>query len=395
MDFRFTPEEEAFRQEVHEFIENECPAELRGSGVNILQEVGHLFAWRAKLAKKNWVAPAWPKEYGGAGMTIMQQFIYNQETALMRAPPHIFIGGLGVAVVGPTIIHYGSEEQKHDFIPKILSGEHMWCQGFSEPEAGSDLASLKTRAVRDGDDYVINGQKIWTTVAHVSHYMLMLARTDPDAPKHKGISYFIVPMKTPGVTVRPLYNMPGAHEFNEVFLEDVRLPASCLLGEENRGWYMAATTLDIERSNIGSAVGQQQSVEDLTRFARENEGNGLVRLGWDPSLRYELAERYIETEAAMMLSSRVVTLQARGIIPNYEASAVKLYSMEMAQRIANTGLRLLGLYGQLSRGSKWAPLKGRLEYQYLRSIGSTIEGGTSEIQRNIMATRGLGLPRGD
>ncbi len=395
MDFRFTPEEEAFRQEVHDFIEKECPPDLRGGGVNIMQEVGNLFAWRAKLAKKNWVAPAWPKEYGGAGMSIMEQFIYNQETARMRAPPHIFIGGLGVAVVGPTIIHYGSEEQKKEFIPKILSGEHMWCQGFSEPEAGSDLASLKTRAVRDGDDYVINGQKIWTTVAHVSHYMLLLARTDPDAPKHKGISYFIVPMKTPGVTVRPLYNMPGAHEFNEVFFEDARIPATCRLGEENQGWYMAATTLDIERSNIGSAVGQQQSVEDLAEFARENEGNGVVRLGWDPGLRYELAERYIETEAAMMLSSRVVTLQARGLIPNYEASAVKLYSMEMAQRIANTGLRLLGLYGQLARGSKWAPLKGRLEYQYLRSIGSTIEGGTSEIQRNIMATRGLDLPKGD
>ena len=395
MDFRFTPKEEAFRQEVHEVIEKECPADLRGGGVNIMEEIGNLFAWRAKLAKRNWIAPAWPKEYGGAGMSIMEQFIYNQETARMRAPPHIFIGGLGVAVVGPTIIHYGTEEQKKEFIPKILSGEHMWCQGFSEPEAGSDLASLKTRAVRDGDDYVINGQKIWTTVAHVSHYMLMLARTDPEAPKHKGISYFLVPMKTPGITVRPLLNLPGVREFNEVFLEDARIPASCRLGEENQGWYMAATTLDIERSNIGSAVGQQQSVEDLARFAREDKGNGVVRLGWDPCLRYELAERYIETEAAMMLSSRVVTLQAKGLIPNYEASAVKLYSMEMSQRIANTGLRLLGLYGQLARGSKWAPLKGRLEYQYLRSIGSTIEGGTSEIQRNIMATRGLGLPRGD
>jgi alkylation response protein AidB-like acyl-CoA dehydrogenase len=395
MDFRFTPQEEAFRQEVHEVIEKECPADLRGGGVNIMEEIGNLFAWRAKLAKRNWIAPAWPKEYGGAGMSIMEQFIYNQETARMRAPPHIFIGGLGVAVVGPTIIHYGTEEQKKEFIPKILSGEHMWCQGFSEPEAGSDLASLKTRAVRDGDDYVINGQKIWTTVAHVSHYMLMLARTDPEAPKHKGISYFLVPMKTPGITVRPLLNLPGVREFNEVFLEDARIPASCRLGEENQGWYMAATTLDIERSNIGSAVGQQQSVEDLARFAREDKGNGVVRLGWDPSLRYELAERYIETEAAMMLSSRVVTMQARGLIPNYESAAVKLYSMEMAQRIANTGVRLLGLYGQLARGSKWAPLKGRLEYQYLRSIGSTIEGGTSEIQRNIMATRGLGLPRGD
>jgi alkylation response protein AidB-like acyl-CoA dehydrogenase len=399
MDFRFTPEEEEFRKEVRDYIENECPKELRGGGVNIFAEAGNLFAWRAKIAQKKWIAPAWPKEYGGAGMSVMEQFIYNLETARMRAPAPIFLGGLGVAVIGPTIIHYGSEEQKQQFIPRVLSGEHMWCQGFSEPGSGSDLASLQTRAVRDGDDYVINGQKIWTTVAHISQYMLLLARTDPDAPKHKGISYFIVPMKDetgkpyPGVTVRPLYNMADSHEFNEVFFEDVRIPAKNLLGEENQGWYMAATTLDIERSNIGSAVGQQQSVEDLIRYSRENSGNGVVRTGSDPSLRYELAERFIETEAALMLSYRVVSLQARGMIPNYEASAVKLYSMELNQRIANTGVRLLGLYGQLARGSKFAPLKGRLEYQYIRSVANTIEGGTSEIQRNIVATRGLGLPK--
>ena len=242
---------------------------------------------------------------------------------------------------------------------------------------------------------MINGQKIWTTVAHISQYMLMLARTDPDAPKHKGLSYFIVPMKTPGITVRPLFNMADTHEFNEVFFEDVRLPAKCLVGEENRGWYMAATTLDIERSSIGSAVGQQHNVEDLIRFSQENSNNGVVRTRSDPALRYELAERFIETEAAMMLSYRVVTMQAKGLIPNYESSAVKLYAMELAQRIANTGMRLLGLYGLLDRASKWAPLKGRLEYQYLRSVANTIEGGTSEIQRNIVATRGLGLPRSD
>jgi alkylation response protein AidB-like acyl-CoA dehydrogenase len=395
MDFRFSPEEEAFRDEVRDFIEKECPPDLRGPGVNLFQQAGDLFAWRAKLAKKKWVAPAWPVEYGGAGMSIMEQFIYNLETARMRAPAPIFIGGLGVAVIGPTIIHYGSEEQKQEFIPRILSGEHMWCQGFSEPGSGSDLASLQTRAVRDGDDFVINGQKIWTTVAHISHYMLLLARTDPDAPKHKGLSYFIVPMKSPGVTVRPLFNMADTHEFNEVFFEDVRIPAKNLVGEEHRGWYMAATTLDIERSSIGSAVGQQQSVEDLIRFSQANRNNGVVRTARDPSLRYELAERFIETEAALMLSYRVVTMQAKGMIPNYESSAVKLFSMELNQRIADTGVRLLGLYGQLERGSEMAPLKGRLEYQYLRSVANTIEGGTSEIQRNIMATRGLGLPRGD
>ncbi len=393
MDFRFTADEEAFRREVQDFVEKECPPDLKGGDVNFFQQVGNLFAWRAKLAKKGWVAPAWPKEYGGAGMSIMEQFIYSMETARLRAPAPIFIGGLAVAVIGPTIIIYGTQEQKKEHIPPILAGETMWCQGFSEPGSGSDLASLQTRAVRDGDDYVINGQKMWTTLAHLSQYMLLLARTDPDAPKHKGLSYFIVPMKSPGITVRPLYNMAGTHEFNEVFFDNVRIPAKNLVGEEHRGWYQAVTTLDIERSNIGSAVGQQQTVEDLVHFAQENKNNGAVRLSWDPALRYELAERYLEAEVSMLLSYRVVTMQSKGLIPNYEASAVKLYSMELNQRIANTGVRLMGLYGQLARGSKWAPLKGRLEFSYIRSVANTIEGGTSEIQRNIVAQRGLGLPR--
>lgn len=395
MDFRFTPEEEAFRQEVHDFIEKECPPELRNSDIGIFDKLSALMAWRKRVGEKGWIAPAWPKEYGGAGMTIMQQFIYNLETALMRAPPTIFLGGLGVAVIGPTIIIYGTEEQKREYIPGILRGDTMWCQGFSEPGSGSDLASLQTRAVRDGDEWVINGQKIWTTLAHLSQYMLLLARTDPDAPKHKGLSYFIVPMKSPGVTVRPLLNMAGTHEFNEVFFDNVRIPAKNLLGELNRGWYQAVTTLDIERSNIGSAVGQHQAVEDLIRFAQENRGTGMVRIDSDPAMRYELAERWVETEVSMLLSYRLITMQNRGLIPNYEASATKLYSMELNQRIANTGLRLMGMYGQLARGSKWAPLRGRLEFTYLRSVANTIEGGTSEIQRNIVATRGLGLPRGD
>ena len=261
MDFRFTPEEEAFRKEVHDFIESDCPKDLRGGDVSFFEQAGNLFAWRKKVAEKGWVAPAWPKEYGGAGMSIMQQFVYSMETARMRAPAPIFIGALAVAVIGPTIIIYGTEEQKQKHIPKILAGEEMWCQGFSEPGSGSDLASLQTRAVKDGDDYVINGQKIWTTLAHMSQYMLLLARTDPDVPKHKGLSYFIVPMNSPGVTVRPLLNMAGTHEFNEVFFDNVRIPASNLVGEQDRGWYQAVTTLDIERSNIGSAVGQQQTVE--------------------------------------------------------------------------------------------------------------------------------------
>jgi alkylation response protein AidB-like acyl-CoA dehydrogenase len=328
-------------------------------------------------------------------MTIMEQFIYNMETARLRAPSPLFIGGLGVAVLGPTILVYGSEEQKKEYIPAILGGEVMWCQGFSEPGSGSDLASLQTRAVRDGDDYVINGQKMWTTLAHMSKYMLMLARTDADVPKHKGISYFVVPMDSPGVTVRPLMNMANTHEFNEVFFDNVRIPAKNLLGEENRGWYMAVTTLDIERSNIGSAIGQQESVNDLLDFAREHKDNGQTVLASNARMRHELVERRIEAECSMMLSYRLITMQNRGLIPNYEASATKLYSMELNQRIATTGLKMLGMYGQLERGAtgKWAPLGGRLQYQYLRSVANTIEGGTTEIQKNIVATRGLGLPR--
>jgi alkylation response protein AidB-like acyl-CoA dehydrogenase len=393
MDFRLTPEEETFRQEVNAFITAECPPSLRGGGGFSFSNAADYMTWRNKIAGKGWIAPAWPKEYGGASMTVMEQFVYNMETARLRAPAPIYIGGLGVAVLGPTILVYGTDEQKQEYIPGILSGKEMWCQGFSEPESGSDLASLKTRAVRDGDDYVINGQKIWTTVAHMAKYMLCLCRTDPDSPKHKGISYFVIPMDTPGVTVRPLINMAGGHEFNEVFFEDVRVPAKNLLGEENRGWYMAVTTLDIERSNIGSAVGQHQSVEDLIAFAREHKDNGVSAVAHNDNVRLDLADRLIEAECSMMLSFRLITMQNRGLIPNYEASATKLYSMELNQRIATTGLKVLGLYGQLGKGSKWEPLQGRLQYQYLRSVANTIEGGTTEIQKNIVATRGLGLPR--
>jgi alkylation response protein AidB-like acyl-CoA dehydrogenase len=223
--------------------------------------------------------------------------------------------------------------------------------------------------------------------------MILLARTDPDAPKHKGITYFIVDMKAPGVTVRPLVNMAGTHEFNEVFFEDVRVPRDNIIGEENRGWYAAVTTLDFERSSIGSAVGQLQTVEDLITFAREHRSEGISTLDSNPALKYELVDRLIEVEASRMMSYRVASMQNRGLIPNHEASVAKLYSSELNQRIARTALKIMGLYGQLDRGSAHAPKGGRWVYQYLRAVANTIEGGTSEIQRNIIATRGLGLPR--
>ena len=388
MDFRDTPEEAAFREEVREFIKAEAP--LAGLDFREAWQKGQ--TWWKKLQDKGWIAPAWPKEYGGAGMTVMQQFIFNEEMSTLKAPrPMHLIIGLGMA--GPTLIVHGTEEQKKRFLPQMLSGDDIWCQGYSEPEAGSDLASLKTRAVRDGDDYVINGQKTWTTLAHQAKWMILLARTDPDAPKHKGISYFIVDMKSPGLTVQALVNLTGGHEFNEVFLDNVRVPKDNVVGEENRGWYAAVTTLDFERSSIGSAIGLRQEMDSLINYAREHIEDNTSTLGFSPTLRYELSDRLVETEVARMLSYRIASLQGRGLIPNYESSALKLFSTELHQRISETAIRILGLYGQLERGCDLAPLKGRLCYNFLRGAAHTIEGGTSEIQRNIIAQRGLGLPR--
>ena len=394
MDFRDTTEEAAFRTEVQQFIKQEAPQAAKGlSGEEAL--IGNWERnkeWFKKLAERGWIAPAWPKEYGGASLSTMEQFILNEELSLHRVPrPMHLIIGLGMA--GPTMIVHGTDEQKQKYLPGILAGEDVWCQGYSEPGAGSDLASLQTRAVKDGDDYVINGQKIWTTLAHMAKSMILLARTDPDAPKHKGITYFIVDMKAPGVTVRPLMNMADTHEFNEVFFDNVRVPKENVIGEENRGWYAAVTTLDFERSAIGSAIGMKQTVEAVVEFAREHEGDSTSVLRHNPTMRYELSDRMVEVEVARMLSYRVASMQNRGLIPNYEASLLKLYTTELNQRIARTGVRVMGLYGQLMRGSEFAPNGGRACYTYLRSVAYTIEGGTSEVQRNIVAQRGLGLPR--
>ena len=401
MDFKDTREEAAFRQEIKAFLQNELPERFRGiaGGLgmygggdrgDVRSRFEEMREWRTKLADKGWIAPAWPKEYGGAGLSVMQQFIMNEEFAEARAPQ---VGGMGTSMIGPTLIIQGSEEQKKEHLGRILSGEVQWCQGFSEPGSGSDLASLQTRAARDGDDYVINGQKIWTSGAQFAHWMFMLARTDPDAPKHKGISYFLVDMKSPGITVRPLINMGGNAGFNDVFFDNVRVPAKNLVGEENRGWYIGTTTLDFERSSIGSAVGHRLQVEELIRFAREHTKDYQSMLGHHPTVRYELADRLLEATVGKMLSYRVVTMQNKGLVPNYEASMTKLFASELNQRIARTGLKVAGLYGQLARGSEWAPARGRYGSMYIQTVASTIAGGTSEVQRNIIAQRGLGLPK--
>jgi alkylation response protein AidB-like acyl-CoA dehydrogenase len=389
MEFKDNTEEAAFRTQVRGFIQQNLPKGLGGS-IDPFEEGGDaerealLKSWRTQLGTQGWIAPHWPKEYGGAGMSPGEQFIFNEEMAEARAPN---VGGMGVQMIGPTLIMYGTDEQKAEHLPKITSGEVHWAQGYSEPGSGSDLASLQTRAVRDGDDYVVNGQKIWTSGAHASQFMILLARTDPDAPKHRGISYFILDMKSPGIQLQPLINILGDYSFNQVYFDNVRIPRANVVGEENRGWYVGATTLDFERSSIASSVQMGHIVRDLVAFARE--------WGTDTASRLELAERAVEAQVARLLSYQVISMQRRGQIPNKEASIAKLYTSELDQRMAATGMRLLRLYGQsIDRYDQRAPLGGRLPRAYLAVTTSTVGGGTSEIQRNIIATRGLGLPRG-
>ena len=299
-------------------------------------------------------------------------------------------GGSGVSWVGPALLLYGSEEQKQKHITGIVRGESQWCTLYSEPGAGSDLASLTTRAVRDGDDYVINGQKIWTGGAHNADWGWMATRTDPDAPKHKGISMFLVDMKTPGITVRPLVNLAGAHNFNEVFFEDVRIPATNRVGEENKGWYYIAVALDFERSGIMWYSGGRREMEDIFAVAAQRP----ELIASNPGIRYELADRMVEINVGTYLAFRITSMQTRGVVANYEASVSRLFGGQLKQRIARTGLAMLGLYGMLERGNgDRVPANGAFANQYLDSASATISAGTAEIQRNVIATRGLGLPR--
>ncbi|MGH2608990.1 MAG: acyl-CoA dehydrogenase family protein [Tepidiformaceae bacterium] len=387
MDFNDSPDQAVWRDEVRAFLKAERPTSMEGLSPQEMMQGGRerFREWRKKLSAKGWVAPAWPKEYGGAGLSVMEQFIMNEEFAEARAMGG---GGMGTSMIGPTIIIHGNEEQKKEHLGAILRGEVQWCQGYSEPGSGSDLASLQTRAVRDGDDFVINGQKIWTSGAHTADWMFMLARTDPDAPKHRGITYFLLDMKSPGVTVRPLINLANNHGFNEVFFEDVRVPARNVLGEINRGWYIGTTTLDFERSSIGNAVGQRQTLEYYMRHWKTERAK---QASPGSSFRSEFTDRWIEATTAKMLSYRVITIQNEGRVPNHEASIAKLFNTELSQRIARTAMKMIGPHGLLLGDG--APMRGRAAQSYMQTVSSTIAGGTSEVQRNIVATRGLGLPR--
>lgn len=392
MDFSWTAEEEEFRQEIRAFLQAELP---EGWGITQFwdpdddNQFAFAHTFTQKLGKKNWLAVSWPQEYGGLDWPFWKQFIFNEELANFDAP---IVGRNATRFLGPTIMRYGSEEQKRQHLPGILSGDSVWCQGYSEPNAGSDLGALQTRAVQDGDDFVINGQKIWTSMAHHSDWIFMLARTDPDAPKHRGISYFLLNMHTPGITVKPLIDMSDGHHFNEVFFENVRVPRAGLLGEFNRGWYMATTTLSYERSGIEGPASAGRYVRRLTEYARETKRHGKP-LAEDPLVRQRLGQLATEVEVARSLAWRIASIQTKGDIPGPEAPALKVFGSELFQRIAQTGMSLLGLHSQLEPGSKWAPLAGVIERLYLVSVSRTIAAGTSEIQRNIIAERGLGLPR--
>ena len=392
MDFTFPAETEQWRAELRAFLSQELAEGEQGSDDFFDDEEQVAFARQLsrKLGAKHWFAPAWPERYGGLGKSAVEQMIFNEEMAYQRAPASGRLFTIGIT--GPTMIVNASEEQKQRWLPEMASGEVWYCQGFSEPGSGSDLASMQTRAVRDGDDYIINGQKIWTSNAHVADKMLLLARTNPDVPKHKGISAFVVDMKTPGITVRGIDNIAYRHDFNEVFFEDVRVPAKDLFGGEDRGWYVAATTLDFERSNIAAISGARRTIHDLIRWAKERHPGGRP---WDrPDVQHKLADLVIDVEVGRLVAYRTAWLQAQGDVPNYEASIGKVWMALLGIKVGNTGVNLMGPYGQLKPGSKWAQLYGRVLTSYLLAVSGPIGGGTTEIQRNIIAQRGLGLPRG-
>ena len=399
MEWNDTPEQSAFRTQVSALLDEKLPDRYRdrkGDWQNDrvsedpqVRETAE--GWVNALAAKGWVAPHWPEEYGGAGLSSIEQFIFNQEMAKANAPR---TGGRGVSLLGPALIVHGTEKQKQEHLPKVLSGEIAWAQGYSEPGAGSDLASLQTRAVRDGDEYVINGQKIWTSEVHTADWLFALVRTDPDAPKHRGISFLMMDVKSPGISIRPLVDMTDEHWFNETFFEDVRVPAANVVGDENRGWYVGMTLLDFERSNISGAVTQRRAINELIEYAN-TDGMQISRLAERPTLCTEIADLYIETDVMFNFSFRIMTMQNAGQIPNYEASVSKMFASELLQRAAKTSAKVIGLYANINNADDdRAPMDARYARNYVHSMCESIRGGTSEVQRNIIATRGLGLPRG-
>jgi len=394
MDFSLTPEQARFRDELRAWLRDNLAEEL----ATPLPPMGSRDAlerrqrWQRRLYEAGFVGVAWPEEYGGRGLSPIESMIVNEELSKAKAPDLINVIGLNMA--GPTIIHHGTAEQKQKHLQGILTADDIWCQGFSEPNSGSDLASLQTRAVADGDDFVVNGQKVWTTLGHVAKWCILLTRTGSADEKHSGLTYLIVDMKSPGVEVKPLVQMTGDAEFNEIYFTDVRVPRSNLLGGVGEGWRVAMTTLMHERATLGVALQVRTRVafEELAALARETRSNGGTRSA-DPLVRQKLAQLFIETEVMRFNGYRGLTAMLRGEPPGPEGTINKLMWSEVNQRLMETALEVMGPAALLAEGEAAAPNGGRWTYGFLRSRANSIEGGTSEVLRNIIAERVLGLPR--
>jgi alkylation response protein AidB-like acyl-CoA dehydrogenase len=387
VNFDYPPEAEAFRSEFRAWLDEYADPDLKGgagamAAVDSPEVLERLRNWNNKLADAGYAAIAWPVEYGGRGAGVMEQVVYAEE--LHRAGTPGTLNVIGISNIAPSIMQHGTEEQKRRFLPPMLRGDDVWCQGFSEPNAGSDLASLQTRAVGDGEDFVVNGQKVWNTFGNIADWCELLVRTDPDAPKHKGISCLLVDMRLPGIEARPLVTITGEREFSEIFFTDVRVPRSALLGSENDGWRVAMTTLTHERGGVASLhLGVRKKIADLMELARTTGRRGRPA-AQDPVLRQGLARLYLEGEYLKLLSDRAVSGLLHGRAAGPETSLAKLVWSECETHIAEMAGQLLG--PRANTGSR-----GR-DRVYVRAL--SIAGGTTQVNKNIVAQRVLGLPRG-
>jgi len=396
MDFRFTPEEEALRKEFDDFFKEEMKKAPPQWGTSMEAIFGIDECWEfhkqtaRKLAAKDWLARPWPREYGGQEASLVEQFIFNDVMGYHRGAG---VDHWGIALLAPTLLFSANDEQKREHLPPIARAEIFWTQLWSEPGAGSDLASLTTRAVRDGDDYIVSGQKTWTSGGHRADWGFMLARTNPEEKRSRGLSFFLVDMKSPGITIEPILNLEGSHLFNEVFLDDVRVPARNMVGGENQGWVASQMTSNFERSMIQLFAYLTRELEELVEFCKEPKWGGEV-LANNPLVRHTLAQLAIEIEAGRAFSYSILWEQIKGglIMAAPLAAAAKVLATELVQRFTYAGSEILGLYGQVKE-SRWAPLQGRFEKEYQLCPGLNMAGGTSEIMRNLICSLGLGLPR--
>src|SRR5262245_7978372 len=391
MDFDFTPEQETFRKEVRQWLERNLPDDLRGRGFAASradrQEVRKLRDWQKTMYEAGYVGIDWPREFGGRGATLVEQIILYQEMARAESPQPVNRGGL--SMLGPTLMKHGTPTQQRRHLSHILTADELWCQGFSEPNAGSDLASLQTRAVRDGDDFVVTGQKVWTSMAHVADWCFLLVRTDLQAAKHKGISFLLVDMRSPGITVRPLRQMTGEAEFNEVFFDAVRVPAANLVGRLNEGWSVAITTLAYERDLLTFIrhVSLRTAVQRLMRLVQQGGRGG------DRTLCQQVAGLWIGEQALQLNAYRSLTRIWKGGQPGPEGSTSKLFWSHLDQELAQVATEVLGPFSQVAGGTQWALDEGQWEFYTLLAQASGIRAGTSEILRNILSERVLGLPK--